>query len=128
VQGHVDGTGEIMERRIDGDSLFYRVMVSAELLKYIVPKGFIAIDGTSLTVIDVDHSTSTFSFMLIEYTQKKIIVPAKFPGDLVNIEVDVLAKYSEAALAPILPRLEALESRVKELEAELQVAKSNATK
>lgn len=128
VQGHVDGTGEIMERRPDGDSLFYRVRVAPELLKYIVPKGFIAIDGTSLTVIDVDQSTSTFSFMLIEYTQKKIIVPAKLPGDLVNIEVDVLAKYSEAALAPILPRLEALESRVQELEAELEFAKSNATK
>jgi len=123
VQGHVDGTGVIVDRYVDGDSLVYRIKVAPELIPYIVPKGFVAIDGTSLTVVDTDPAECTFSFMLIEYTQKKIIVPAKMKGDLVNIECDVLAKYSEAALAPVLPRLEALESRVKELEAELAAVK-----
>lgn len=119
VQGHIDGTGTIVDRWTDEDSLFYRIRVDNSLMPYIVPKGFIAIDGTSLTVCDADPVSSTFTFMLIEYTQKKIVVPAKLKGDRVNIEVDVLAKYSEAALAPVLPRLEALEARVKELETEL---------
>eukprot|EP00957_Ditylum_brightwellii_P003157 240374-Ditylum_brightwellii.AAC.1 len=59
-------------------------------MSYVVPKGFIAIDGTSLTVCEVDMAANTFTFMLVEYTQKKIIVPAKLKGDKVNIEVDVL--------------------------------------
>lgn len=119
VQGHIDGTGIIVDRWTDKDSLFYKIQVDNSLMPYIVPKGFIAVDGTSLTVVEADPVTSTFTFMLIEYTQKKIIVPAKLKGDRVNIEVDVLAKYSEAALAPVLPRLEALEAKVKKLEAEL---------
>ena len=60
------------------------------MLKFIVPKGFVAIDGTSLTVCEVNSGESWFTFMLIEYTQKKIIVPTKEVGGLVNIEVDVL--------------------------------------
>jgi riboflavin synthase len=119
VQGHVDGTGTVVDRFVEKDSLWYKVRVAPEIIPYIVPKGFIAIDGTSLTVVDVDPNECTFTFMLIEYTQKKIVVPFKMIGDLVNIEVDVLAKYSEAALAPVVPRLEALEQKVKELEAEL---------
>lgn len=119
VQGHVDGTGEIVDRWIDGDSLWYRVRVAPTLMPYIVPKGFVAVDGASLTVVDADPDAGTFTFMLIEYTQKKIVVPAKSEGDRVNVEVDVLAKYAEAALAPVLPRLEALESRVRRLEAQL---------
>jgi len=119
VQGHVDGTGEIIERWQDEDSLVMKIKVSDELLKYIVPKGFIAIDGTSLTVVGVDPSEGWFSFMLIEYTQKKIVIPAKSVGDLVNIEVDVLGKYSENAMAALLPRLEALEAKVESLEKQL---------
>ena len=61
--------------------------------------------------------------MLIEYTQKKIIIPSKGLGDKVNLEVDVLGKYSETALAALLPRLEALEAKVESLEQELQQAK-----
>jgi riboflavin synthase len=125
VQGHIDSTGTIVDRWTDEDSLFYRIQVDNSLMPYIVPKGFIAIDGTSLTVVDANPATSTFTFMLIEYTQKKIVVPAKLKGDRVNIEVDVLAKYSEAALAPVLPRLDALEAKVKELEAELAKVKSS---
>ena len=60
------------------------------MLKFIVPKGFVAIDGTSLTVCEVNTSENWFTFMLIEYTQKKIVVPKKEVGGLVNIEVDVL--------------------------------------
>ena len=119
VQGHVDDTGEIIDRWIDEDSLFIKVKVTPDLIKYIVPKGFIAIDGTSLTVCEVDTKENWFTFMLIEYTQKKIIVPSKKIGDLVNLEVDILGKYSENALAALLPRLEALEAKVETLEKEL---------
>ena len=119
VQGHVDGTGEIIDKWQDEDSLFVKVKVTPDLLKYIVPKGFVAVDGTSLTVCDVDTKEMWFTFMLVEYTQKKIIVPAKAVGALVNIEVDVLGKYSENALAALLPRLEALEAKVASLEKEI---------
>jgi riboflavin synthase len=119
VQGHVDGTGTIIERWEDEDSLFIKVRVddAESNIKYIVPKGFIAIDGTSLTVVDVQEDW--FTFMLVEYTQKKIIIPAKTVGDQVNLEVDVLGKYSETALAAVLPRLEALEAKVASLEKEV---------
>ena len=76
-------------------------------------------DGTSLTVCEVNPAESWFTLMLIEYTQKKIIIPAKAIGDLVNIEVDVLGKYSENAMAALLPRLEALEAKVAYLEKQL---------
>lgn len=95
------------------------------MIKYIVPKGFVAIDGTSLTVCEVNNQPgdSWFTFMLVEYTQKKIIIPSKQIGGLVNIEVDVLGKYSESALTGVTSRLEALEARVKELEEELDRVK-----
>ena len=107
------------ERWIDNDSLWYKIETSDEILRYIVPKGFIAIDGTSLTVCDVNTTEKWFTFMLVEYTQKKIIVPGKMPGDKVNLEVDVLGKYSENTLAALLPRLEALEAKVESLEKKL---------
>ena len=125
VQGHVDGTGTIVERVSDEDSLVFRVQVDPSLLSFIVAKGFIAIDGTSLTVIDADPRTSTFSFMLIEYTQKKIVVAQKFVGDLVNIEVDVLAKYSQAAVAAIMPRISELEEKMQKLQNELANVKAS---
>lgn len=122
VQGHVDGVGEILQKWEDEDSLFFKVRVDKDLLRYIVPKGFVAVDGTSLTVCEVDTrpGESWFTFMLVEYTQKKIIIPMKNIGQLLNIEVDVLGKYSESALAAILPRIEELERKVEDLEAKLR--------
>jgi len=129
VQGHVDGTGTIVDKRIDGDSLRITIQIDDEfaddIVRYVVPKGFIAIDGTSLTVVDVDPVSRTFTFMLVEYTQKKIIIPQKSIGEKVNLEVDVLGKYSETALSSLLPRLEALEAKVESLERQLS---SNAGK
>ena len=129
VQGHVDGTGTIVDKRIDGDSLRVTIKVDEEhsesILRYIVPKGFIAIDGTSLTVVDVDTEKGTFGFMLVEYTQKKIIIPQKSIGEKVNLEVDVLGKYSETAMSSLLPRLEALEAKVESLERSLAAADSS---
>lgn len=126
VQGHVDGVGEIINKWEDEDSLFFKVRVDHDMLRYIVPKGFVAVDGTSLTVCEVDSrpEESWFTFMLVEYTQKKIIIPKKNVGQLLNIEVDVLGKYSESTLATIQPRIEFLEQKVKDLEAQLESLKS----
>lgn len=99
VQGHVDGTGEIVEMVPEGDSLWVKVKVGSELLKYIVPKGFIAIDGTSLTVVDVFEDEECFNFMLVAYTQQKVVIPLKKVGQKVNLEVDILGKYVERLLS-----------------------------
>jgi len=112
VQGHVDDVGIIQELRPDGDSLYVTVKPPARLLPYIVPKGFICVDGTSLTVCDVDTDAGTFNFMLIEFTQQKVIIPKKKVGDAVNLEVDVIAKYVEQSLSSVIARLEALEAKL----------------
>jgi riboflavin synthase len=93
VQGHVDGTGVLASRVPDGDSLRIAVQTPPTLLRYVVPKGYIAVDGTSLTVIDV--AEDRFTFMLVAYTQQHIVLPRRPPGSRVNLEVDVIAKYVE---------------------------------
>lgn len=93
VQGHVDGTGELLEMRPDGAAVIVKIGVSPRLARYIVEKGYVAVDGTSLTVVDagVDY----FTVSLVYHTQEHITLPRKSTGDLVNIEIDVLAKYAE---------------------------------
>ncbi|KAI3698020.1 hypothetical protein L6452_31129 [Arctium lappa] len=98
VQGHVDGTGEIVSMEPEGDSLWIKVKTSPEILKFIVPKGFIAVDGTSLTVVKVFDDEECFNFMLVEYTQQKVVIPLKKVGQKVNLEVDILGKYVERLL------------------------------
>lgn len=112
VQGHVDCTGEIIEKYFEKDSLWLRVCIPKEYIKYVVPKGFIAIDGTSLTVCDVDASMGSFTFMLIAHTQQNVIIPAKSVGEHVNVEVDVLAKLVAQSLGSVFDRLEKLEKAV----------------
>ena len=97
VQGHVDGTGTLAERTPDGDSLRIAVQAPPELLRYLVPKGYVAVDGTSLTVIDVQ--ADRFTFMLVAYTQAHVVLPSLPLGARINLEVDVLAKYAEKFLA-----------------------------
>ncbi|CAI9089406.1 OLC1v1023973C1 [Oldenlandia corymbosa var. corymbosa] len=99
VQGHVDGTGTIVSLEPEGDSLWVKVKTGKELLKYIVPKGFIAVDGTSLTVVDVFDDEECFNFMLVDYTQQKVVIPRKKIGQKVNLEVDILGKYVERLLS-----------------------------
>ncbi|MHA7871517.1 MAG: riboflavin synthase [Hyphococcus sp.] len=97
VQGHVDATGVIKSFRPDKDALWLTVETDPALMRYIVTKGYIAIDGTSLTVVDT--GADWFNVTLIDYTQAKIILPRKKPGDRVNLEVDILAKYIERLTA-----------------------------
>ncbi|KAI5071698.1 hypothetical protein GOP47_0013949 [Adiantum capillus-veneris] len=99
VQGHVDGTGTIVSLNKEGDSLWVKVRTSVDVLRYIVPKGYIAVDGTSLTIVDVFDDELAFSFMLVAYTQQKIVIPLKAVGSKVNLEVDIVGKYVERLLA-----------------------------
>jgi riboflavin synthase len=93
VQGHVDGTGEVRAFQPEGDSLWVTVGAAPELLRYIVPKGYIAVDGVSLTVVDV--FPDAFTFMLVAYTQQHTSLPCKPADSRVNLEVDILGKYVE---------------------------------
>lgn len=86
-----------------------KVAVDSDVIKYIVPKGFIAVDGTSLTICDVHRSqdgSNWFTFMMVAHTQQNVIIPKKEIGELVNIEVDVLAKMVERSVAGTLERIE----------------------
>lgn len=103
VQGHIDTTAEITEVTPDANSVWFKMRVrDPKLMPYIIPKGFIAIDGTSLTVCEVNDQESWFTIMLIAYTQSHVIMPTKKAGDLVNIEVDMLGKYVEKVTTSIL--------------------------
>lgn len=96
VQGHVDATGTVTDLRRDEDSLWVTIQTEPELLRYVVEKGYITLDGTSLTVVDVGRDR--FSVSLIAFTQLHIILPQQDVGYEVNIEVDVLGKYVEKML------------------------------
>ncbi len=93
VQGHVDGTGTIAERAPDG---VVRVTIPRDLARYVVAKGSVAVDGVSLTVVEAGDEHLTVS--LIPTTLELTTLGRKGPGDPVNIEVDVLAKYVERLL------------------------------
>ncbi|KAK1405082.1 Lumazine-binding family protein [Heracleum sosnowskyi] len=95
VQGHVDGTGEIVDVEKEGNSMWFKIKTTPEVCKYIVAKGFVAIDGTSLTVAKVFNATECcFSIMMVEYTQQNVVMPLKKVGDKVNLEVDILGNLT----------------------------------
>jgi len=112
VQGHIDDVGVIEEMRLDGDALWVTVRPPPNLMPYIVPKGFIAVDGTSLTVCNAEPADGKFDFMLVAHTQQCIILPKKQVGDTVNLEVDVTAKYVERSMSSMTQRIEDLERRL----------------
>jgi riboflavin synthase len=96
VQGHVDHIGTVRERSSDGPALHMVIGTPLDLLPYIVEKGFIAIDGISLTV--TARGSDWFSIMLIPFTQQVVTLASKPVGASVNLEVDVMAKYVESLL------------------------------
>jgi riboflavin synthase len=98
VQGHVDGIGEVAETAADGIARRIRVRAPAEVLRYVVQKGSIALDGVSLTVVDVDERSFTVS--LIPETLERTNLDEASPGRALNLEADVLAKYVEKLLPP----------------------------
>ena len=93
VQGHVDGTGSVEELREEGFSRVLRIAAEPELLRYVVEKGSIAVDGVSLTVSAVDEDA--FEVSLIPETLERTTLGSVEPGRTVNLEVDVFAKYVE---------------------------------
>jgi riboflavin synthase len=91
VQGHVDGTGKISAARAEGNALILKFDALKEIMRYIVEKGFIAVDGVSLTVVECNPTS--FSVSLVGITQAETTLGGRKAGDIVNLEVDILAKY-----------------------------------
>ena len=96
VSGHVEGLGTIASRRPDGIAMVVTITTPPELLKYIIKKGSIAIDGISLTVTEVTEMS--FSVSLIPHTANETTLGFKDVGDRVNLETDIIAKYVERML------------------------------
>ncbi len=96
VQGHVDASGRIMSIRPEGDCVIFRVRSPKRFMPYIVEKGFIAVDGISLTV--VSKGATSFTLSVIPYTLQNTNLREKSAGHRVNLEVDILAKYVESLL------------------------------
>jgi len=93
VQGHIDSTGRATSVTWEGGVMMIRFEASPEAMRYIVNKGFIAVDGISLTVVDCN--ASSFLVSIVDYTREHTTLGSKQVGDLVNLEVDILAKYVE---------------------------------
>ena len=93
VQGHVDGTASIESVVPEGEASLVRFATPPALMRYVVEKGFVAVDGISLTVVDCDERS--FRVTLIPYTRENTAMRTRREGDRVNIEVDIMAKYVE---------------------------------
>ena len=98
VAGHVDGVGKILRIRRDDTAIWYTIQTKAALLRYIVEKGSITIDGISLTVAEVGETS--FSISAIPHTVRQTVLQYRKEGDLVNLETDIIGKYIEKLLRP----------------------------
>jgi len=98
VQGHIDATGRVASVRWDGEAMVVRFEAPPEVMRYVVEKGFIAVDGVSLTVVVKD--TSAFQVSVVDYTRQNTILGDWRVDDAVNLEVDIIAKYVEQ-LSPV---------------------------
>ena len=99
VAGHVDGVGRIINVRRDDTAVWYTVEAAPQLLRYIVEKGSITIDGISLTVARVDEAG--FAISAIPHTVRETVLSLRRPGDQVNLETDIIGKYVEKLLRPV---------------------------
>lgn len=98
VSGHIDGTGTIASQKREDNAVWVKIKTPAPLLRYIVEKGSIAIDGVSLTVAAV--TDTDFSVSIIPHTGTQTILLGKKPGEPVNLECDVIGKYVEKLIQP----------------------------
>ena len=96
VSGHIDGIGYIKEFKVEDNATWITIETSKSVIKYIISRGSIAIDGTSLTVVDVVENT--FRVSIIPITKEETILLKKIPGDEVNLECDMVGKYIERFL------------------------------
>jgi riboflavin synthase len=97
VRGVVEGVASVASLTPEGDAIIARFRTPAELLRYMVVKGPVCIDGASLTIID--KTADSFAVSLVQYTQAHTNLLGKRPGDSVNIETDIIARYVETLLA-----------------------------
>lgn len=97
VSGHIDGIGEIIDKHKDDNAIWFKIRTKHEIMKYIIKKGSIAIDGISLTVAKVEDDN--FSVSIIPHTMKNTILVDKNRGDVVNLENDSIGKYVEKLLS-----------------------------
>ena len=98
VQGHVDDTGRIASIIWEGEAMLIRFEAPHEVMRYVMEKGFIAVDGVSLTVVTKD--ASSFQVSVVDFTRKHTTLGSRRVGDLVNLEVDIIAKYVEQLSQP----------------------------
>lgn len=98
VSGHIDGTGTITDIKKDGIAVWYTISANAGILRYIVEKGSVAVDGISLTVAAV--SDTDFKISVIPHTAAQTVLGSKKNGDTVNIENDIIGKYVEKLMRP----------------------------
>lgn len=96
VQGHIEATGTVVSIAQEREALIMRFNAPPQVMRYIVAKGFIAIDGISLTVVDCD--ATSFSITVIPYTQQHTVLGSRNVGDRVNLETDIVARYVERLL------------------------------
>ena len=100
VQGHVDTIATIAETTQDGNAITFRFKPrDKSVLHYIVEKGYVTLDGASLTITAVDDEEGWWEVMLIAYTQEKVVMGKKTEGEDVNVEVDQIGKYVEKSVA-----------------------------
>lgn len=100
VQGHVDTVAKILSVTPDGNSLVFRLQPrDKDVLRYVVEKGYVTLDGASLTVTKVvDGEDGYWEVMLIAYTQEKVVTAGKKAGEYVNVEIDIVGKYVEKSV------------------------------
>ena len=98
VAGHIDGTGKILAMQPEGNAVLVTISATPELLRYVVEKGSIAIDGISLTVAKVSHTDFTVS--LIPHTGEETTLLKHRSGEIVNLETDIIGKYVEKLMQP----------------------------
>ncbi|MDP6088269.1 MAG: riboflavin synthase [Nitrospinota bacterium] len=98
VSGHVDAVGRIEDRRAEGDSEIVAIQAPPEVMRYVVSKGSVAVDGISLTI--AERETVRFRVAIIPHTALKTTLLSKKPGDPVNLEADLIGKYVERLLSP----------------------------
>lgn len=103
VSGHIDGTGRIVRRVQEDNAVWLWVECAPELMRYIVEKGSVAVQGVSLTVAAVREDGRAFAVSLIPHTQGTTTLHQAKVGDTVNIENDIIAKYVERLLSPTAP-------------------------
>ena len=97
VSGHVDGVGHVVRKEQDDIAIWLWIECAANLMRYIIPKGSVTLQGVSLTVAKVE--ATRFAVSLIPHTQEETTLDATVAGDIVNIETDIIAKYVEKLMA-----------------------------